>query len=85
MAIFNVIIKGDLDAVKREIETRDVDLINARLQSGCISGMVRGEGIDVTYMNSWFLNGPSTAPFRPGTLLHWAPAPNLRIAGEMLA
>lgn len=84
MPIFNVIIKGDLDAVKLEVETREVDLYNARLHAGCIVGFVQGEKIDVDYMNTWFLNGPADPPYRVGTLLHWSPAPNLRVVGETL-
>jgi hypothetical protein len=84
MEVFNVVIKGDLDQVKGEVETREVDLLNAHIRSGCVTGMVRGE-IDVNYMNTWFLNGPRDAPYHAGTLLHWSPTPNLRVVGEHLA
>ena len=60
MSIFNVVVKGDLDEVIAEIETRpDLEFYNARIRDGAITGFVRGEKIDVNYMNTWFLNGRS--------------------------
>lgn len=86
MGIFNVVVKGDLDEVIEEIETRpDLEFYNARIRDGAVTGFIRGEDIDLNYMNTWFLNGEARPPFRPGTLLHYSEAPRLREVGETLA
>ena len=81
---FNVVIKGDLIEVRDLMEKRGICLRNPKPVAGSVVGFFAETEVNEHYLNQWFCGGEPSAPFPPGTLMHWAPTPCLRTVGELV-